>query len=256
MHVVLLSGTFGLRGMRNSNVVTILAKMNPFVIISVLYLPCLVDLSFNSDRNGHNIVVATTEAGDSKTVISNGANNHDIKTPAKDKHKKLPKDPLYITDVDIENLYDQWEDSDEDVLPPDELPPHKRPPPKSHITDDLLQDDLLKDPEKLMRASKKGKTVMAFVTVANNPSKEETEILTQRWQVGLTNNHMKCERFVISDDRAIFVFEDGSLAFEAKDFLTSQPELKEYTIDNRSWHGKGYPVEHPHASESTSRSDL
>lgn len=158
------------------------------------------------------------------------------------KKRGLPKDPLFITDLDLENLYDEWEETDDDPLPPDELPPHKRPPPKLNIPSG--DSDLLKDPEKLMRASKKGKTVMAFVTVANNPSKEETEALTQRWQVGLTNNHMKCERFVIADDRAIFVFEDGSLAFEAKDYFTEQPELKEYSIDNRVWQGKGFPVEY------------
>lgn len=165
----------------------------------------------------------------------------------KDK-KKLPKDPLYISDLDLENLYDQWEESDDVKLPEDELPPHKQPP-RYGGGGDILSDEMLKDPEKLMRASKKGKTVMAFVTVANNPTKQETEMLTQRWQVGLTNNHMKCERFVVSDDRAIFVFEDGSQAFEAKEFLLDQPELKDYSIDNRSWHGKGYPTERPHGSK-------
>lgn len=165
----------------------------------------------------------------------------------KDK-KKLPKDPLYITEVDLENLYDEWEDSDDEPLPPDELPAHKRqgmnmPPAGENL------NDLMKDPEKLMRASKKGKTVMAFVTVANNPTKQETELLTQRWQVGLTNSHMKCERFVVSDDRAIFVFEDGSLAFEAKDYFLEQAELKDYAIDNQVWQGKGYPVEYPNVKK-------
>lgn len=174
----------------------------------------------------------------SKASNSERSNNKD-KT-ANVKKKGLPKDPLYITDVDLENLYDEWEESDDDPLPPDELPPHKRPAPKI----DIPEGDVFKDPDTLMRVSKKGKTVMAFVTVANNPSKEQTEALTQRWQVGLTNNHMKCERFVIADDRAIFVFEDGSLAFEAKDFFVEQPELKEYSIDNRVWQGKGYPVEY------------
>lgn len=183
-------------------------------------------------------------------LVTANANGDELKAGKK---KKLPKDPLYITDVDLENLYDEWEDADDDKLPPDELPPHKRPPPKMNLpTNGGAGDDLFKDPEKLMRASKKGKTVMAFVTVANKPTKEETETLTQRWQVGLTNNHMKCERFVVADDRAIFVFEDGSLAFEAKDFFVEQPELKEYSIDNRVWHGKGYPVEYPNAPKERS----
>lgn len=165
------------------------------------------------------------------------------------KKKILPKDPLYITDVDLEHLYDEWEDKDDEKLPTDELPAHKRPPPKFTIPAEGVENDLFKDPEKLMRNSKKGKTLMAFVTVADNPSKEETEELTQRWQVGLNNNHMKCQRFVVADNKAIFVFEDGSLAYEAKDFLLEQPELQEYSIDNRVWQGKGYPVEYRDSSK-------
>lgn len=166
------------------------------------------------------------------------ADASDDSSAKKKKKKKLPKDPLFITDLDLENLFDEWEESDDVKLPLDELPAYKRPPPPVNN----LGDDIFKDPQKLLMASKKGKTVMAFVTVSNNPTKEDTDMLTQRWQVGLTNMHMKCERFVISDDRAIFVFEDGSLAYEAKSYLLDQPELKEYSIDNQTWQGKGYPT--------------
>lgn len=165
--------------------------------------------------------------------------------------RKLPKDPLYISDMDLENLYDEWEDADDEKLPPDELPPHKRPPPKIQLPKpgDKDADDFFSNPELMMQASKKGKTVMAFVSVANNPTKDQTDELTQRWQVGLNNNHIKCERYVIADDRAIFVFHDGIQAFEAKDFLLDQPELKEFSIDQRTWQGKGYPVEYPNAKK-------
>lgn len=157
-------------------------------------------------------------------------------------------DVQFMTEMDLEKLYDQWEESDDEKLPPDELEPHKRPQPKVKLP--LSEDGTpLGSPEELMMASKKGKTVMAFVTVANNPTREDTELFTQRWQVGLVNAHMKCERFVIADDRAIFVFEDGALAYEAKDYLLEQPELKEYSIDNRVWQGKGYPVEYPNQQE-------
>lgn len=160
-----------------------------------------------------------------------------------EKKKKLPKDPLFITDIDLENLYDEWEDADEERLPEDELPAHKRAPVKIVIPENLARADMYKDPEKLMEASKKGKTVMAFVSLANEPTKEQTEELTQRWQVGLNNNHIKCERYVIANDRAIFVFHDGAQAFEAKEFILEQDEVKEYSIDQKTWQGKGYPVE-------------
>lgn len=166
--------------------------------------------------------------------------NHDQdkKDVTNQKKKILPKDPLFMTDLDVENLYDQWEEADDEKLPNDELEPHKRKSPL--LTPKGQEEDLFNDPEKLMRASKKGKTVMSFVTVDGNPTREETERLTQRWQVGLMNAHMKCERFVVADNRALFVFNDGALAFEAVDFFLDQPELKEYSIDNRSWYGRAY----------------
>lgn len=148
---------------------------------------------------------------------------------------ELPKNPLDITELDAERLFDQWEESDDVKLPTDELPAHKRQP---QVKLPESMDNI--DPSILMKMSKKGKTAMAFVTVDGTPTKQETEMLTERWQVGLTNNHMRCERFVIDTNRAIFVFEDGSLAYEAVDYLTSQPELKEYSIDNQPFKGKGY----------------
>lgn len=184
------------------------------------------------------IVVALVSAiGVACLLATNACANESAKKLKDDviKNKKLPKNLMFASDLDLEHLYEQWNDepSDED----DDKQPKK--------TSTKITDDMLKDPENLMLMSKKGKTVMAFVTVANNPTKDETDTLTQRWQVGLSNNHIKCERFLISDDRAIFVFQDGALAFEAKDFLLSQPELKEYSIDNKVWQGQGYPVEYP-----------
>lgn len=189
----------------------------------------------------HNLSYASNEQNKEK----DGAINTNHQEPAVS--KMLPKDKSFMTELDLEHLYEQWEESDDEKLPPDELEPHKRPPPQVKLP--ISQDGKpLGSPEELMMASKKGKTVMAFVTVANNPTREDTELFTQRWQVGLTNAHMKCERFVVADDRAIFVFEDGSLAYEAKKYLLEQPELKEYSIDNRVWQGKGYPVEYPNSN--------
>lgn len=155
--------------------------------------------------------------------------------------EKTTKNPLLMSDFDIEKILDQWEDNDEDKLPDDELPPHKRPP----MPKPKLDESIFEDREKFMKMSKKGSTLMTFVTVAGNPTRLETERLTERWQVALTNAHLRCQRYIVADDRAIFLFEDGSLAYEAKEFLLDQPELKDYSIDNQVFHGKGYPVEYP-----------
>ena len=49
-------------------------------------------------------------------------------------------------------------------------------------------------PEGMLKASKKGKTLMMFATVSNNPSREETEELTSLWQLSLSNAHIPVER--------------------------------------------------------------
>lgn len=144
------------------------------------------------------------------------------------------KDVRDFTDADLERLYDQWEEDEEDPLEPDELPEHLRPSPKL----DLSQLDM-SDPEGILKATKKGKTLMAFVTVSGNPSKQETEQITGIWQSSLMNSHLIAERFVISQDRAIFMFKDGSHAWEAKDFLVQQDRCKEVTIENKPYPGKG-----------------
>lgn len=45
---------------------------------------------------------------------------------------------------------------------------------------------------------------------------------------------------MIDDDRAIFMFKDGSLAWDAKDFLVQQDRCKEVMIENKSYYGKNY----------------
>lgn len=158
---------------------------------------------------------------------------------------KTTKNPLFMTEIDVERILDQWEDNDEVKLPEDELPPYKRKP-KVQVPN---LGSAFSSPEALMKAAKKGKTMMAFVTVAGNPLRHVTEELTGRWQLGLTNGHIKCQRYIIEDNKAIFLFDDGSQAYEAKEFLLEQPELKEYSIENQVFHGKGYPVDYPNANK-------
>lgn len=44
-------------------------------------------------------------------------------------------------------------------------------------------------------------------------------------------------RYLIDDTRAIFMFKDGSMAWEAKDFLVAQEGCKEVTIENKNYPG-------------------
>ena len=108
-----------------------------------------------------------------------------------------------LSDHDLERLYEQWEE-DEDPLEPDELPEWdpRRPQP----TIDFSKLDM-SDTDNVMRATKKGKTVMMFVKVSGNPTPKETEDISSIWQTGLWNTHISADRFSLEDDRVIFVFK-------------------------------------------------
>ncbi|XP_026327497.1 LDLR chaperone boca [Hyposmocoma kahamanoa] len=142
------------------------------------------------------------------------------------------KDIRDYTEADLERLYDQWEE-DEEPLPDDELPEYLRKPPSL----DLTKLDM-SNPEEVMQATKKGQTVMMFVTVANKPSRARTEELTKIWQASLWSNHIQAERYLIDDDRAIFMFKDGSQAWTAKEFLLEQDELKDVQLESQTYPGK------------------
>lgn len=78
---------------------------------------------------------------------------------------------------------------DEEEEDPDDLPEHLRPQPKI----DLSQVDM-SNPENLLKQSKKGRTVMTFVTVSGNPTRDEAEGISKIWQTSLWNNHIQAER--------------------------------------------------------------
>lgn len=122
---------------------------------------------------------------------------------------------------------------DDDPLEPDELPEHLRPPPSI----DMGSVDA-SNPENILKLSKKGRTLMSFVSVNGNPTREETEDITKLWQTSLWNNHIQAERYLIDDNRAIFMFKDGAQAWEAKDFLVEQDRCLHVSIENKEYKGK------------------
>ena len=57
----------------------------------------------------------------------------------------------------------------------------------------MFQIDMT-NPENLLKLTKKGRTLMMFISVDGNPSREETEEITKLWQSSLWNNHIQAER--------------------------------------------------------------
>lgn len=78
---------------------------------------------------------------------------------------------------------------DEEPLEPDELPEHLRPQPSI----DFSKIDT-SNPENLLKLTKKGKTLMMFVSTSEELSREETDEVTKLWQTGLRNAHIIAER--------------------------------------------------------------
>lgn len=79
---------------------------------------------------------------------------------------------------------------------------------------------------------------MTFVAVSGGPTREETEQLTSLWQTSLRNNHINAERYIVDDNRAIFMYNDGSQAWEANEFLLDQERCESVTIENKVYQGK------------------
>ena len=139
------------------------------------------------------------------------------------------------SEADYDNLYEEWEENDDDIIPPDELPyghPDRPKPPVSYDNMDMS------DPQSMMRASKANKAAMLLVTVNEDPTKEETEDLTLLWEMGLYNNQIHASRFLIDDDRMMFTLNDGATAFEVKDYLIEQERVEIVEIDEEIFQGK------------------
>ena len=120
----------------------------------------------------------------------------------------------------------------EEKIPDDELPPYLRPP-KPINMDEVKNLGV----EGIKAASKKGKSLMMFVTVSGAPTEAETETITSLWQSALFNGNLPCTRYIMEKNKAIFMIDDGSTAWEIKDFLVKQERCLEVTIDNEIYPG-------------------
>ncbi|XP_067938583.1 LDLR chaperone boca-like [Watersipora subatra] len=143
------------------------------------------------------------------------------------------KDILDYSDADVEKLFDQWEE-DEEELPVDELPPWEKEPPPIN-----MQKVNLRDKDSILREGKRHRTLMMFATVAGNPTRKETEKVSARWESSLFNANIQMKRYVIEDDKILIQIDDGSDAVQIRDFLLMQEDCLEVTVDSKSYDGAG-----------------
>jgi Chaperone for wingless signalling and trafficking of LDL receptor len=76
------------------------------------------------------------------------------------------------------------------------------------------------------------------VVVSGQPTRNEADEITKLWQTSLWNSHIQAERYMIDDNRAIFMFKDGTQGWTAKDFLVEQDRCESVTIENKVYPGK------------------
>uniref|UniRef100_A0A8C6VPS9 LRP chaperone MESD n=1 Tax=Naja naja TaxID=35670 RepID=A0A8C6VPS9_NAJNA len=154
--------------------------------------------------------------------------------PKKSSHKpgKKKKDIRDYNDADMARLLEQWEEDDD--IEEGDLPEHKR----QSAPIDFSKIDPGK-PESLLKMTKKGKTLMMFVTVSGEPTEKETEEITNLWQGSLFNANYDVQRFIVGSNRAIFMLRDGSYAWEVKDFLVNQERCEDVTLEGQVYPGKG-----------------
>lgn len=86
-------------------------------------------------------------------------------------------------------MIQNFQEDDDDGDPDDDTPEHLRPAPAI----DLSQMDT-SNPENILKLSKKGRTVMGFVSVSGNPSRTESDDITKVWQTSLWNANIQAEK--------------------------------------------------------------
>ncbi|CAF4537412.1 unnamed protein product, partial [Rotaria magnacalcarata] len=61
-----------------------------------------------------------------------------------------------------------------------------------------------------------------FASVSGNPTRRETEEITQIWWAALKNALYDVAKYIVDDSRVLFLLQDGSQAYEVKDYLVQQ----------------------------------
>lgn len=96
-----------------------------------------------------------------------------------------------------------------------------------------------KNPAEAVKAfNKKNKPIMIFIQVNKKLNKLQAEEATKLWATSLYNAHHEVNRYMVDDHQAIFMINDGSKAWEIKDFLVKQKNCDLVTIDQEKYSGE------------------
>ncbi|UJR13637.1 hypothetical protein I4U23_000650 [Adineta vaga] len=152
---------------------------------------------------------------------------HAVDQNAKAKKKR---DPIDYTEDDVNKLFEEWEKNDEDQSKEDEEAEWKY-----RNKEPLVGTD----PDKLFARMKRGQATLIVAIVTGNPTKRETEEIASIWWMALRNALYDVHKFVVDNKQIVFGIDDGSRAYEIKDYLIKQRRCFEVTIDKQVFPGRG-----------------
>ena len=94
-----------------------------------------------------------------------------------------------------------------------------------------------------MKQSKRNKPIMVFVGIKfdGEPDQHHTDKISGRWMQSLQNAHLPVQRYIVAPDRVLFMVEDGSRAWDVKDYLVTQSECTTVNFDQLSFPCAGSP---------------
>ena len=94
-----------------------------------------------------------------------------------------------------------------------------------------------------------------FAKINRFKSRQETEEVSSLWHTAMYNAHIQGERFMIEDNRVMFMFRDGQLAWEAKEYLLEQERIEDVQLEQKTYKGKyaEFPDENSEPEKKTTK---
>ena len=92
---------------------------------------------------------------------------------------------------------------------------------------------------------------MMFVKLRGPISRQDTERISQRWSHSLQNGHILVQTYIVSDDKILFYVQEGSQAWDVKDFLVEQDECIDVELEQKTYPCKQRHVDSRPENERT-----
>ncbi|XP_065831884.1 LDLR chaperone boca-like [Oscarella lobularis] len=151
----------------------------------------------------------------------------------KSQTKKILTD---YTDEEIDQLFDKWEENEDEKDPDDYA--HLKPPKQPNVQFDLSKP--ISNVDDMLKQSKKGR---------------RHHVIARAGQSSLFNANIHTQCYMLDDIRAIFVIQDGSVAWDVKDFLITQEDCRSVELEQKTYWGPGASAEERREKEAKTKKE-